>query len=107
MTRDVGFKIAVPTFSTDIQQGQTQYVTVSLKRGAFFKQDVKLTINTSAGLSVDPASVMIQASDAPDVQLTITADRNAAFGEYYVTVRGVPQTGEPTSTVFTVNVVSP
>lgn len=107
MTRDVGFKIAVPNFSTEIQQGQTQYVTISLQRGDFFKQDVQLQINTSPGLSVNPTSVMIRASDQPDMQLTITADQNAAFGDYYVTVRGVPQTGEPTSTVFTVKVVSP
>ncbi len=44
MTKDVGFKIAVPTFNTEIKQGQTQSVTVSLERGDYFKQDVKLQI---------------------------------------------------------------
>lgn len=107
VTRDVGFKITVPTFTTEVPQGQTQYVTVSLKRGDYFKQDVNLQIQTSAGLSVNPTSVMIRASDTPDVQLTITADQNAALGEYRVAVQGVPQTGQPTSTAFTVKVVSP
>jgi uncharacterized membrane protein len=102
-----GFKVAAPTFATEIQQGQTGYVTVSLERGDYFKQDVKLQINASAGISVDPASVTIKASDKPDVQVTIVAAQNAALGEYHVSVRGVPETGEPTSTVFTVKVVAP
>jgi len=107
MTKDVGFKIAAPTFDTAIKQGQTQYVTVSLERGDYFKQDVRLQIETSKGISVDPASVIVKASDKPDVQLTIAAAPNAALGDYRVSVRGVPETGEPTSTGFTVKVVSP
>lgn len=107
MTKHVGFKIAVPTFDTKIKQGQTQYATVSLKRGDYFKQDVKLQIEASTGISVEPTSVMIKASDKPDVQLTIAAAQNAALGEYGIRVMGTPETGEPTSTVFTVKVVSP
>ena len=107
MTKDVGFKIAVPTFSTEIKQGETQSVAVSLERGDYFKQDVTLKIEVSTGLSVNPTSVMVKASDKPEVQLRITAAQNAAFGEYRVSVRGIPKTGEPTSTVFTVKVVTP
>jgi hypothetical protein len=33
--------------------------------------------------------------------------QNAALGEYHISVKGFPKTGEPTSTVFTVKVVSP
>lgn len=105
--KDEGFKVTVPTFATEIQQGQTEYVIVSLERGDYFKQDVKLKIDVPAGISIDPTNVTIQASDKPEVQLTIVAAQNAAIGEYHVSVRGIPKTGEPTSTVFTVNVVSP
>lgn len=107
MTQDVGFKIAVPTFATEIKQGQTQTVAVSLVRGDYFKQDVKLQMETTKGILVDPTSVVILASDRPEVQISITAAPNAALGEYSVSVRGVPKTGEPTSTIFTVKVVSP
>lgn len=107
MTKDEGFKIAVPTFNTEIKQGQTQNVTVLLNRGDYFKQDVELKIETSTGISVDPASVLIRASDKPDVQLRLVAAQNAALGQYVVHVKGTPKTGEPTSTVFNVNVVSP
>ena len=102
-----GFKIAVPTLDTKLKQGETQNVTVSLERGESFKQDVKLKIEASKGISVDPTKVMVKASDKPDVQLRIAAAQNAAFGEYSVSVKGVPKTGESTSTAFTVKVVSP
>ena len=107
MTKDVGFKIAVPTFSTEIKQGQTQNVTVSLERGDYFKQDVKLQIEASKGITFDPAKVLVKASDKPDVQLTITAPKDAALGEYIVSVKGTPKTGEPTSVEFNVKVVAP
>ena len=101
-----GFKIAVPTFTTDIKQGEVKNVTISLERGKYFKQDVKLQIEAK-GISVDPTSVIIKSSDKPDVQLRIAAAQNAALGEYRVSVRGIPKTGEPTSTEFNVKVVSP
>jgi len=105
--KDEGFKIAVPTFSTEVKQGEVQIVTVSLERGEYFKQDVKLQIKAAKGISVDPTSVIIKASGKPDVQLRIAAAQNAALGEYRVSVRGIPKTGEPTSTEFNVKVVSP
>ena len=102
-----GFKIAVPTLDTKLKQGEVQSVTVSLERGDYFKQDVKLQIEASKGISVEPTSVIVKASEKPDVQLRITAAQNAAIGEYHVSVKGIPKTGESTSTTFAVKVVSP
>jgi uncharacterized membrane protein len=102
-----GFKIAVPTYDTEVKQGEVRTVTVSLERGDSFKQDVKFMINTTKGISVDPTSVIIKASDKPDVQLLITVPKDAALGEYSVSVKGTPETGEQTSTSFDVQVVSP
>jgi uncharacterized membrane protein len=103
-----GFTIAVPTFSTEIKQGEVQSVTVSLERGDYFKQAVKLQIKASNGISVDPTKVIIKASDKPDVQLRIAAAQNTALGVYRVSVKGTPtKTGEPTSTEFNVTVVAP
>jgi uncharacterized membrane protein len=107
MTKDAGFKIAAPTFSTDIKQGQAQNIIVSLERGDYFKQDVKLQIESSKGISIEPTSVIIKASDKPDVQLKIAAAQNAALGEYRISVKGVPKTGESTSTEFKVKVIAP
>ena len=107
MTKDVGFKIAVPTFDTDVKQGEVRAVTVSLQRGESFKQDVKLQIQASKGISVEPTDVLVKASESPDVQLRIAATKDTALGAYRVSVKGTPKTGEPTSTAFTVKVVAP
>jgi uncharacterized membrane protein len=101
------FKIAVPTFDVDIKQGEVQSVTISLERGASFKQDVKLMFKTTKGISVEPTDVMVKASDKPDVQLRITVPKTAALGVYSISVKGTPKTGEPTSTAFNVRVVTP
>lgn len=108
MTKDIGFKIAVPTFSTEIKQGETQNVIVSLERGDYFKQNVKLQIEAAKGISVEPTKILVNAGDKPDVQIAITAPKDAALGEYRISVKGTPtKTGEPTSTEFNVKVVSP
>jgi hypothetical protein len=104
---DEGFKVAVPTLTTEIKQGETLNVTLSLERGKYFKQDVKLQIEAAKGISVEPTSATIKASEKPDMQIRIAAAQNAALGEYSVSVKGIPKTGESTSTAFTVKVVSP
>ena len=102
-----GFRIAVPTFSTEVKQGEVQSVTISLERGKYFKQDVKLQIEASKGISPDPTSILIKSSDRPEEQIQITVARDAALGEYSIRVMGIPETGDPTSTLFKVKVVSP
>ena len=70
MSQDEGFRIAVPGMDTEVKQGELQTVTVSLHRGESFKRDVKLQMRVSkGGISVDPAQVLVKASDKPDVQL--------------------------------------
>jgi uncharacterized membrane protein len=107
MAQEEGFKIVVPTSTTEIKQGEVQTVAVSLQRGELFKRDVKLEIKPSKGISVDPTTAQIKASAKPDVQLRITAAKNAALGEYRVYIKGTPETGESTSVEFTVKVVAP
>ncbi len=107
MSGGEGFKIGTPTFDTRIKQGETQNVTISLHRGEYFKRDVSLEIRPSAGISVNPTSALVRGSDNPDVQLQIAAARDANLGEYRVHVKGIPETGEPTSTEFKVKVVAP
>jgi uncharacterized membrane protein len=107
MSSDEGFQIVVPTSAPELKQGQVQTVAVSLQRGELFKRDVKLEIKPSKGISVDPTHAVIKASAKPDVQLRITAAKDAALGEYRVYVKGTPETGEATQVEFTVKVVAP
>ncbi len=107
MAQDEGFKLVVPTFATEIKQGEVQIVEVSLQRGEFFKQDVTLETKPSKGISVEPAKTLVKASAKPEIQLRIIAAKDAAIGEYRIYVKGTPQNGEPTSAEFTVKVVAP
>lgn len=107
MSRDEGFKIAVPTFTTELKQGEIQTVTVSLHRGQYFKRDVTLDIRPSKGITVEPTSALVKGSDNPELQLRITAARDANLGEYRIYVQGTPETGESTSVDFKVKVVAP
>jgi|GEM_PF-385010 len=104
-----GFKISVPTFDTNVKQGETQNVTVSVDRGESFKQDVtlKITLSKGEGISFDPSKVVVKAGDKAEAQFMISVPKNAALGEYTISVTGTPTTGEPTSVEFTVNVVAP
>ena len=104
-----GFKITVPTFDTKVKQGEIQLVNISLDRGESFRQDVTLEINlvNGQGITFDPAKVLVKVSDKPDVQLTITASKEAAIGEYVVIVTGTPTIGQPTSVNFNLKVVAP
>jgi uncharacterized membrane protein len=109
VAKDKGFKIDVPTFDTKIKQGEVQSVIISLERGESFKQDVTLEIKLSKGegITFDPAKIVVKAGDKPDVQIKITAAKDAALGENIVSVTGTPTTGEPTSVEFNVKVVAP
>jgi uncharacterized membrane protein len=102
-----GFKISVPTFDVKIKQGEIEVVTIKLKRGEFFKKDITLDIVVDKGISVEPAKIVVKASDKSEVDLTIKVPKDAALGGYTIEVTGTPTTGEATSVQFTVKVVAP
>jgi len=98
------FSITVPKAMT-VKQGTNTAITVALNRGDYFKQDVELDLTTS-GIVITPNSVLVKASDKPDVQCQIAVARDAAIGDYRVTVTGTPTKGTATSTVFIVSVAA-
>jgi len=102
---DKEFSITVPSSST-VKQGQEVTITVTLNRGDYFKQDVQLDLKAD-GISIMPKHILVKASDRPDVQVKITADKNAALGDYRASVKGTPSTGQATSAEFTLKVVVP
>jgi len=101
--KDQEFSISVPTSDT-LKQGVGKEFTVSLNRGADFKQDVMLNVK-SEGISVIPDNVMVRASDKPDVKFQLVVAKFAALGDYRVSVKGTPETGDSTSMEFIVTVV--
>lgn len=103
VTLNEQFSITVPAEST-LRQGDENSINIVLNRGPYFKRDVQLDIKTE-GISVTPNSVLVKASDKPEVRLQIAASREAALGEYRVTVTGTPTTGKPAATLFVVRVI--
>ena len=104
VTLNEQFSITVPAKTTLIQGAETP-INIGLNRGPYFKQDVQLDIKTE-GINVTPNSVLVKASDSPEVQLQIGASREAALGKYRVTVTGTPTTGKPAVTQFVVRVIA-
>ena len=104
MAQDESFKIVVPSTDTQIKQGEIQTVAVTLQRGETFKRDVKLEIKPSKGISVDPMKAVVKAGAKPDVQLRITAAKDAPIGEHKIQIKGTPDKGEPTETEFKITV---
>jgi hypothetical protein len=101
---DEGFSITVPRTST-VRQGDEIAVPIVLNRGADFRRDVRLDMRTD-GIEVKPDSVLVKASDKPEVQCHIRVPREAALGDHRVFVTGTPTTGKPASTVFVVTVIA-
>ena len=98
------FKIVVPATATDVKQGELQTVRVAVERGDGFKQQVKLELKAPAGIQVEPKDATVQAGDKGDVQVKITAAKDAAIGEHKIMVKGTPDKGEPTETEFKITV---
>jgi uncharacterized membrane protein len=101
---DETFKVVVPAVGADIKQGEIQTVRVSVERGAGFKQEVKLELKAPDGLQVDPSSAKVKPGDKGDVQLKITAAKDAPLGEQKILVKGTPEKGEATEIEFKITV---
>jgi uncharacterized membrane protein len=98
------FSVTVPS-STTVKQGEEAIINISLKRGADFKRDVQLDLKTD-GVNLSPGNILVKANDKPEVQIKINVPKDAAIGDYPVTVKGTPTSGLPASTTFTIKVVS-
>ena len=100
------FRIVVPTMTGDVKQGELQTARVTVERGDGFKQQVKLELKAPTGLQVEPGDATVQPGDKGDVQLQITAAKDAPLGEQKILVKGTPDKGEPTETEFKITVVA-
>ena len=101
------FRLIVPGSPIVMKQGAVQTVEVSLVRGDYFKQDVRLNLRSSPGLNVDPSTTVIRASERPLSLIKLGVGKDVALGEYRVTVTAAPVAGEATMADFRVNVIAP
>jgi uncharacterized membrane protein len=87
------FSLHVPTLSTKVKQGETKVVTIGIKRGKNFDQNVELKLDgVPTGVTVDPAAPAIKHGDK-DVAITFKAADDAALGDFTIKVTGHPAKG--------------
>ena len=87
---DNTFKLDLPTFSTHLKQGERKTVTIGIKRGKNFDQDVSLALSDlPQGVSITPLAPIIKAGEK-EVKLDINAGKDAALGDHDVAVKGTP-----------------
>jgi uncharacterized membrane protein len=100
------FRLVVPATSTDVKQGEVQIVRVSIERGSGFKEAVKLQTKAATGISVDPDSTTVKPGDKGDVQLKVTAAKDAPLGESKILVKGTPDRGEAVEMDIKISVIA-
>jgi hypothetical protein len=87
------FTLSVPTFSTSLKQGESKAVTIGVKRGTGFDEDVSMRFSdVPKGVSIEPANPTIGHQDK-EVKVTLKAAPDAALGDYMIKVIGHPATG--------------
>ncbi len=104
-TKDT-FKIGAPVMATTIKQGDKQTVSITVDRDSGFQQSVKLDAQAPKGLKVDMDKSTVKGSDAKEVALSITADKDCPLGDHVVKVTGKPDTGNPTTVDVKVTVTA-
>jgi uncharacterized membrane protein len=102
------FSLKGPMISTDIYQGETKTVEVTVSRGSDFKQGVNLkaeVVGETGGINAEVAPAMLKPSDPEKVVVTVKAEEKAALGKRTIRVTGTPpESGNPTHVDFNMEV---
>jgi hypothetical protein len=94
------FTLSVPNLSTSLKQGETKEVSVGIKRGKNFDEDVTLKFaDVPNGVTLDPESAVITSANT-EAKFTFTARDEAPLGDFTVKVTGHPTKGGDASNEF-------
>ena len=87
------FTLSVPLLSTSLMQGETKTASIGIKRSKSFNQDVALTFgDLPTGVMIEPAAPVINSGDE-EVQVTLTAAKDASLGNFTIKMTGHPAKG--------------
>jgi len=95
-----------PTAATTIKQGETKTVKISIDREPKYLVPVKVHTDAPKGLRAEMTADTLKASDGSDLELRITADKNATVGEHTIHVTGKGDAATVTPVDVKVNVVA-
>lgn len=101
------FSLTVPMLAMSIKQGESKPVTISIRRGKDFNEDVSLRfVSVPVGVTLSPGAPMFRSTDK-DIKIEITVASNAEPGEFTVKVLGHPmQNGSDAENEFKLNIVA-
>jgi hypothetical protein len=93
---DNTFNLSAP--STSLKQGETKAVSIGIKRGTNFQDDVTLEFTeVPQGVTLDPVSPVIKHGDK-EAEVKVKAAADASLGDFKVKVIGHPTRGGDGST---------
>lgn len=99
---DNTFNLTAP--STSLKQGETKVVSIGIRRGTNFQEDVTLKFaDVPQGVTLDPASPVIM-HGVTETKVTLKAAADASLGDFTVKVTGHPTKGGDGSTEFKITV---
>ena len=87
------FRMTGPQTSTTIKQGNKETVKVSVNRGSKFQEDITFSADEAKGLKVELDPKVLKASEKKDLEVTVTADADAAIGDKVIKITGKPAKG--------------
>lgn len=87
------FTLSAPNRTTDLKQGETKAVSISISRDKRFDQDVSLTFaDLPKGVTLEPAGAVIKNGE-PEAKFVLKAADDASLGDFAVKVTGHPTKG--------------
>lgn len=99
------FTLSVPSLASSLKQGETQTISIGIKRDKSFDQEITLKFGEMpAGVTLEPAAPVIKHGDA-ESQITITAAEDAALGNFAIKVTGHPLKGADATNELKLTVV--
>ena len=99
------FTLSFPRPSTSLHQGETQTVSIGIKRDKSFDKSVSLEFGEMpTGVTLEPKTLVLEPGDT-EGQLTLTAMDDAALGKFTIQVTGHPTQGADASGEFNLTVV--
>jgi uncharacterized membrane protein len=91
------YSLTLPVLSTRLKQGEAKVVTVGIRRGKNFDEDVALKFDGAPqGVTVDPATASIKHGEK-EAKVTVKTADDAAVGEFTIKVTGHAEKGTDAS----------
>ena len=101
------FNLKTPMTSTTVKQGEKTNVKIGISRGKNFGEDVALSFSEPPkGVTITPAKATLAAGDK-EATVSVEATKEAALGDFTITVTGKPTKGPDAVNTFKITVKKP